>query len=66
MIDVLVHAHNDIVKTRDRTLKNYPLRKFHLNAFMNLALDLLVSELSNSLEDDMRDLDDIEKRFSFK
>ena len=36
-MDILLHAHNDVTKARDRTLNNYPLRKFHLNSFMNVV-----------------------------
>ncbi len=85
-IDILLNTHNDVRKVRDKTLKNYPLKKFHLNSFMTVvsieyfklirenlfsiilincsfqALDILVSELQSSLEDDLKDLDEIEKK----
>lgn len=36
-IDILLNTHNDVRKVRDKTLKNYPLKKFHLNSFMTVV-----------------------------
>ena len=61
-LDVLLNVHSDVRKTKSKTLNNYPLKKFHMNTFMNVALDMLISELSSSLEDDMKELDLFEKK----
>ncbi len=57
IIDILLNTNKDVRKNRDKTLRNYPLKKFHLNSFMNVALDILVAELSANLEEDMKELE---------
>ena len=37
MIDILLYTHTDVRKTKSKTLNNYPLKKFHLNSFMNVV-----------------------------
>ena len=37
MIDILLYTHSDVRKTKNKTLHNYPLKKFHLNSFMNVV-----------------------------
>jgi hypothetical protein len=37
MIDILLYTHSDVRKTKNKTLNNYPLKKFHLNSFMNVV-----------------------------
>lgn len=59
-LDVLLKTNSEVGKVKDKTLRNYPLKKFHLNSFMNVALDILVAELSSSLEEDIKELDDLE------
>ena len=61
ILDVLLQTNNDVRKVRDKTLKNYPIKKFHLNSFMNVALDILVAELSSNLEEDMKELENFEQ-----
>ena len=36
-LDVLLKTNTDVDKVKDKTLKNYPLKKFHLNSFMNVV-----------------------------
>jgi hypothetical protein len=62
IIDVLLNNNKNVNKMRDKTLKNYPIKKFHLNSFMNVALDILVAELSTNLEEDMKDLELLEQQ----
>lgn len=45
MLDNLTYHYQDIRDTRSRTLDNYALKKFHLNTFMNITMDLLLTEL---------------------
>lgn len=61
ILDILLHTNNDVRKVRDKTLLNYPIKKFHLNSFMNVSLDILVAELSANLEEDMRELETYEQ-----
>lgn len=37
IIDVLLKTNKSVQKVEERTLKNYPLKKFHLNSFMNVV-----------------------------
>ncbi|CAF2077202.1 unnamed protein product [Rotaria magnacalcarata] len=62
ILDNLIYQYEDIQDNRSRTLDNYALRKFHLNSFMNMTMDLLLTELSASLIEDMKDLDEQERR----
>ncbi|CAF0990634.1 unnamed protein product [Adineta ricciae] len=62
ILDNLIYQYQDITESRSRTLDNYALRKFHLNSFMNMTMDLLLTELSASLIEDMKDLDEQERR----
>jgi hypothetical protein len=61
ILDVLLHTHSDVRKVKEKTLNNYPIKKFHLNSFMNVALDILVAELSSNLEEDMKELENFEQ-----
>lgn len=61
ILDILLHTNIDVRKVRDKTLLNYPIKKFHLNSFMNVSLDILVAELSSNLEEDMRELESYEE-----
>jgi hypothetical protein len=36
-LDVLLKTNTDVGKIKDKTVKNYPLKKFHLNSFMNVV-----------------------------
>jgi hypothetical protein len=37
IIDVLLNTNKSVNKIKDKTLKNYPIKKFHLNSFMNVV-----------------------------
>lgn len=37
LLEVLLGTHSDVRKVREKTVKNYPLKKFHLNSFMNVV-----------------------------
>lgn len=36
-LDVLLNVHNEVRKSKSKTLNNYPIKKFHLNTFMNVV-----------------------------
>ena len=36
-LDVLLNVHNEVHKSKSKTLNNYPIKKFHLNTFMNVV-----------------------------
>ena len=40
-LDVLFHVNSQVTKVRDKTLKNYPIKKFHLNSVMNVVINLI-------------------------
>jgi predicted Zn-dependent protease with MMP-like domain len=61
ILDVLLFTSMDVTKSRNKTLSNYPIKKFHMNSFMNVALDILVAELSSNLEEDMKELENYEQ-----
>lgn len=63
ILDILLYTQNEVRKTKSKTLDNYPLKKFHLNSYMNLALDTLLDELSTNLEEDMKDLEEDENKY---
>jgi ribosomal protein L33 len=37
MMDVLLLTQNDVRKIKYKTLQNYPLKKFHINSFINVV-----------------------------
>lgn len=37
ILNVLLLTHRDVRKIKEKTVKNYPLKKFHLNSFMNVV-----------------------------
>jgi hypothetical protein len=36
-LNILLNVNNNVLKSRDKTMKNYPLKKFCLNSFMNVV-----------------------------
>ena len=50
-LDVLLKTNTDVEKVKDKTLKNYPLKKFHLNSFMNVVSIICITVgLNNELK----------------
>lgn len=37
LLEILLHTHSDVRKVKEKTTQNYPLKKFHLNSFMNVV-----------------------------
>ncbi len=37
VLDVLLNTYNDVKRNKEKTLNNYPLKKFHLNSVMNVV-----------------------------
>ncbi|CAF0802727.1 unnamed protein product [Rotaria sordida] len=62
MLHNLVDQYQQIDENRSRTLDNYASNKFHINSYMNVTMDLLLNELSSSLIEDMKDLDEQKRR----
>ena len=46
-LNILLQVNTNVTKSRDKTMKNYPLKKFCLNSFMNVVnfLLLLITKL---------------------
>lgn len=45
VIDVLLNTNKSVNKMKDKTLKNYPIKKFHMNSFMNVVSSSKVSSV---------------------
>ncbi len=36
-LNILLNVHNGVIKNKEKTTKNYPLKKFSMNSFMNVV-----------------------------
>lgn len=36
-LEILLNCQVEVRKFKEKTLKNYPIKKFHLNSFMNVV-----------------------------
>ncbi|OCT72496.1 uncharacterized protein LOC108696475 [Xenopus laevis] len=61
MLDVLLRQHVRIHQEQQATFQNYPMRHFHQKAFSRVALEVLLSELSMEMDEDMEDILEYEK-----
>ncbi|KAJ8342740.1 hypothetical protein SKAU_G00326680 [Synaphobranchus kaupii] len=53
MLDVLFHQLFSVLQHRDITVENIPLRNYHRRVFTDIALDVILSEFCQSLDEDM-------------
>ncbi|CAH1796153.1 unnamed protein product [Owenia fusiformis] len=60
ILDILLFQHFQIRDNAALTLNNRPLRKFHERVVTDVALDVLLGELGESLEEDLLDIDEYE------
>ncbi|KAG9341474.1 hypothetical protein JZ751_019284 [Albula glossodonta] len=61
MLDVLSHRLLHVMHFRNLTVENIPLRTFHRRVFTDIALDVILSELTESLDEDMEQLLEYER-----
>ncbi|XP_013404409.1 uncharacterized protein LOC106169492 [Lingula anatina] len=61
MLNVLLEQFFGVSGERQRTLDNLPLRKLHEKIVTDVALDVLLTQLSQALDEDMADLDEYER-----
>ncbi|KAJ8405917.1 hypothetical protein AAFF_G00313540 [Aldrovandia affinis] len=53
MLDILFHRLFNVLRLRNITIENAPLRTYLRCIFTDIALDVILSELSESLDEDM-------------
>ncbi|XP_077162258.1 uncharacterized protein LOC143821782 isoform X2 [Paroedura picta] len=56
MFDILLWQYFSIQHGQQATFENIPLRDFHLKAFTEVALDVILTELNKLAVEDMEDL----------
>ncbi|KAJ6653988.1 hypothetical protein lerEdw1_007620 [Lerista edwardsae] len=61
MLDILLRQFFSIQQQQQATSENVPLRDFHLKAFTEVALDVILTELNKVMEEDMEDLLEYER-----
>ncbi|KAE8592583.1 hypothetical protein XENTR_v10018798 [Xenopus tropicalis] len=61
ILDVLLRQHVTIHQEQQATFQNYPMRHFHQKAFSRVALEVLLSELTMEMDEDMEDILEYEK-----
>ncbi|XP_064638399.1 uncharacterized protein LOC135494398 isoform X2 [Lineus longissimus] len=55
--DVLLHEYLDVLGNKQKTIDNRPLRKVHEKMVTDVALDVLLDELCQGLDEDLGELD---------
>ncbi|XP_069470416.1 uncharacterized protein [Ambystoma mexicanum] len=61
MLDILIYEYLNVQKQQEATLENAPIAHFHQTAFQELALDVLLTELTKMMDEDMEDLFEYER-----
>ncbi|XP_064208147.1 uncharacterized protein LOC135263738 isoform X1 [Anguilla rostrata] len=61
MLDVLFHQLFSVLQHRGITMENIPLRNYHRQVFTDIALDVMLSEFCQSLDEDMEHLLEFEQ-----
>ncbi|XP_054854307.1 uncharacterized protein LOC129342515 isoform X2 [Eublepharis macularius] len=61
MFDILLRQFFSIQQQQQATFENIPLRDFHLKAFTEVALDVILTELNKLVVEDMEDLREYER-----
>nr|XP_014347346.1 PREDICTED: uncharacterized protein LOC106704565 [Latimeria chalumnae] len=61
MLDALFQQYFGIQKLQQATLENFPLRSFHRKKYTDVALDVILTEISQAMEEDMEDLSEYEQ-----
>ncbi|XP_061185672.1 uncharacterized protein LOC133193756 [Saccostrea echinata] len=60
ILNLLFGQYTNVVVNRDKTMTNQPLKKLHEKVVSDVALDLMLQQLSSSLDEDLADVDEYE------
>lgn len=61
ILDIAMEQYFNVKKTRDKTVENKPLKKLHEKAFIEVALDASLQQLTAALDEDLADVDEFER-----
>ncbi|XP_078540088.1 uncharacterized protein LOC144825052 [Lissotriton helveticus] len=62
LVDILLHQCLSIQKHQEATLENVPIAHFHEKIFEESALDVILTELSKMMDEDMEDFFEYERK----
>ncbi|XP_043935008.1 uncharacterized protein LOC122808102 [Protopterus annectens] len=62
ILDILLQQSFNFQRLQQATLENVPLRNFHRKVFTDVAVDVIISELAELMEEDMADLLEYEQQ----
>ncbi|KAM8927683.1 uncharacterized protein RCH25_007935 [Pelodytes ibericus] len=65
MLDILLRQHLRIQHVQQVTLENHSMKILHQQAFSNVALEVLLTELSMMIDEDMKDRFEYERDLQF-
>ncbi|XP_063416797.1 uncharacterized protein LOC134699040 [Mytilus trossulus] len=61
LLDLLIEQFYTVQDHREKTSSNNPLRKLHEKVTTDVAVDLLLQQLTSSLDEDLADVDEYER-----
>lgn len=61
ILNILVSQYTNVIINREKTISNQSLKKLHEKVVSDVALDLLLQQLSSSLDEDLADVDEYER-----
>lgn len=61
LLDLMIEQFYTVKDHRDKTVSNNPLRKLHEKVTTEVAVDLLLQQLTSSLDEDLADVDEYER-----
>nr|XP_022326581.1 uncharacterized protein LOC111126331 isoform X1 [Crassostrea virginica] len=61
ILNLLFGQYTNVVTSRNKTMSNQSFRKLHEKVVSDVALDLLLQQLSSSLDEDLADVDEYER-----
>lgn len=61
ILNILVGQYTNVIINREKTFSNQSLKKLHEKVVSDVALDLLLQQLSSSLDEDLADVDEYER-----
>ncbi|KAL5019724.1 hypothetical protein ScPMuIL_002616 [Solemya velum] len=66
IVNLLLEQHFEVKSKRERTVLNRPLKKLHEKVVTDVSLDLLLQQLTASLDEDLADVDEYERDMDIK
>lgn len=61
ILNILLGQYTDVIFNMEKTISNKTLKKLHEKVVSDVALDLLLQQLSSSLDEDLADVDEYER-----